>query len=149
MSSGVIDLTTEIPLPKDIKENWIPLDGESVPHLFQFNQYPPQPMVYHHYHDLSQHLHEEEVTHFQPHTLLELGPPPTKLSDIYQAAVKAASYPVHSFTLVPISGDPVRLPIWVLDYWREIRRAVGYRQDWKKVLIWLRENSRSGSIFNL
>ena len=142
MSSEVIDLTIEIFLPEDIKQNWIPLDGQPVPHLFQFTQYPPQHMLYHDYHDLSQQLHEEAIN-FQPHTLLKLGPPSLQLSNRYQAAIKAASHPIHSFTLAPISGHPVRLPIWVLDYWREIRHAMKYRDDWKGALIWLKEISRS------
>jgi hypothetical protein len=138
MSSQIIDLTTEIPFPEDIKKHWLPLDGQSVPHLFIFNQYPPQPMLYHHPHNLSQLLHEEGVTNFQPHALLNLGPPPLELSDSYQAAIKRASHPVCSFTLNPLSGHPVTLPLWVLDYWREIGRAMGYRRNWKEVLIWLR-----------
>lgn len=138
MSSEAIDLTIEISLPEEITKDWIPLDGQSVPHLFQFTQYPPQHMLYHTYHDLSQQLHEEEVTSFQPGILLSLGPPSLQLSNSYQAAIKAAPYPIHSFTLAPVSGLPVKLPIWVLDYWREIRHAMGYRCDWKKALIWLR-----------
>lgn len=146
MSSEAIDLTIEIPLPEEIRQNWIPLDGQSVPHLFQFTQYPPQHMLYHTYHDLSQQLHKEEVTNFQLGTLLSLGPPSPQLSNSYQAAIKAAPHPIHSFTLAPVSGHPVRFPIWVLDYWREIRRAIGYRHDWKKALIWLRGFSRLESI---
>ena len=145
MSSGIIDLTIEISLPEDIKQHWIPLDGQSVPHLFQFSHYPPQHMPYHNYQDLSQELHGEKVTNFQPHTLLKFGPPPPQLSDRYQAAIRAASSPTHSFTLAPISGYPVRFPIWVLDYWREIRCAMGYQNDWKGALVWLREISRSVS----
>ena len=75
MSSEAIDLTAEISLLEEITKDWIPLDGQSVPHLFQFTQYPPQHMLYHTYHDLSQQLHEEEVTSFQPGILLSLGPP--------------------------------------------------------------------------
>ena len=148
MLSEIIDLTIEIPFPEDIKKHWMPLDGKSVPHLFHFTQYPPQPMPYHDYHDLSQQLHEE-VTNLQPHTLLNLNPPSLQLSDKFQAAIRVASHPIHSFTLTPISGHPVRLPIWVLDYWREIRHAVGYQNDWKRALIWLRETSRLGPITNI
>ncbi|KAF9643803.1 hypothetical protein BDM02DRAFT_3191200 [Thelephora ganbajun] len=125
MSSEVIDLTIETPLPEDIKQDWIPLDGLSVPHLFQFTWYPPPETVYYNYPNLSQLLHEEEVINFNPQTLLQLSPPPKHLSDSYKATIKAASSLIHSFTLVPLSGDPVRLPTWVLDYWREIRHAVG------------------------
>jgi len=61
MSSGIIDLTIEISLPEDIKQHWIPLDGQSVPHLFQFPHYPPQHILYHNYQDLSQQLHGEKL----------------------------------------------------------------------------------------
>jgi len=142
MPSEVIDLTIEISLPEGIKQDWIPLDGKSIPHLFQFTNYPPQHMLYHNYNDLSQQLHGEEVINFQPDTLLRLGPPSPQLCDRYQAAIKAASYPIRSLTLVPISGHPARLPIWVLDYWREIRCAMGYQHDWKGALVWLRGFSR-------
>jgi len=141
MSSEVIDLTIEIPLPENIRQDWIPLDGQSVPHLFHFTRYPPQHMLYHIQHDFSQLLHEEVIS-FDPQALLELGPPPLEISDSYQTAIKSALHPVYSFTLDPISGHSVRLPTWVLDYWREIRRAMGYRRDWKKALVWLREVSR-------
>jgi hypothetical protein len=61
-----------------------------------------------------------------------------QLSDSYKNAIKAASLPILSFTLVPTSGYPVRLPIWVLDYWREINRAMDYRRSWKSALDWLK-----------
>jgi len=144
--SETIDLTIEIFLPENIKQDWIPLDGRSVPHLFQFTQYSPQHMQYYNYPNLGQLLHEEAVVDFEPHILLQLGPPPSQLSDSYKDAIKAASLPIHSFTLVPISGHPVRLPIWVLDYWREIKHAMGYRCGWKSVLEWLRGVSASKSM---
>jgi hypothetical protein len=138
MSSETIDVSIEVFLPVNIKQDWIPLDGQSVPHLFQFTRYPPQGMVYHNHPNLSPLLHEGRVANFEPHTLLQLGLPPQPLCDSYKAAMRTASHPIHSFTLIPISGHPVRLPIWVLDYWREIRHAMGYRDDWKTVLEWLR-----------
>ena len=134
MSNEIIDLTIEAFLPEDIKQYWIPLEGHSVPHLFQFTQYPPQNMLYHDYPSFSQLLHEERVANFNPSTLLQIGPPPSKLSDKYKAAIKAASPPIHSFTLVPITGNQIRLPLWVLDYWREINCPMGYWCSWKKVL---------------
>lgn len=36
MSSEVIDLTVDAPLPEEIKNHWIPLDGEAIPHLLYF-----------------------------------------------------------------------------------------------------------------
>jgi hypothetical protein len=129
MPSEIVDLTVEAFLPEDIKLGWIPLDGLSVSHLFQFIRYPPQEMLYYTHSNLSQLLHKEDVIDFDPQTLLQLGPPPQQLSDGYKAAIKAASFPIHSFTLVPLSGDSVRLPTWMLNYWREIRHAVGYRSD--------------------
>jgi len=143
MLPETIDLTTEVFLPEDIKQGWLPLDGQSVLHLFHFTRYPPQHMLYHDFPDLGHLLHKEEVTGFNPYTLLQFGPPLSQLSNRYSAAIKAASSPIHSFTLVPISGHPVRLPIWVFDYWREVGRAMVYRCDWKRALTWLREISRS------
>jgi len=37
MTPETIDLTIEVFLPEDIKQDWMPVDGQSVPHLFQFN----------------------------------------------------------------------------------------------------------------
>jgi hypothetical protein len=142
MSSEVIDLTVESPLPEGIKKYWIPLDGESIPHLLFFTQYPPPRMQYYHPHDLNQLLHGEDVIDFNPNTLLTHGLPPVNLSEGYQAAIKAVPHTIHSFTLIPLSGNPVKLPTWVLDYWREIRRAMGYQHEWKKAIMWLREVSR-------
>ena len=153
MSSEIIDLTIEVFLPKEIKDHWIPLDGRSVPHLFQFTQYPPENMLYCEPPNLDQLLHEEGVTNFGFNTLLQLGPPPPKLSDRYRTAIraviKAALPPIHSFTMIPISGHPVTFPIWVLDYWREIERPMGYRRDWKKVFEWLRRVSKSESMVGI
>ena len=149
MSAEIIDLTIEAPLPEYIKKYWIPLDGQSVPHLFQFTRYPPQDMAYQEYTSFSLLLHEEEVTNFEPSILLQLGPPSSELSDKYKAAIKASSHPALSFTLVPMTGHPVRLPIWVLDYWREITRPMGYRRNWKKVLEWLRGMSQSETMVEI
>ena len=142
MSSEIIDLTIDSPLPEEIKEYWLPPDGESVPHLLYFRQYPPQYMQYYHYQDLTHLLHREGVTDFNPNTLLTLGLPLVDLTKSYQAAIKAAPSPIHSFTVVPVSGHSVKLPTWALDYWREIRRARGYQHDWKKAIMWLKETSR-------
>jgi hypothetical protein len=132
MSAEIINLTTEVFLP-EINKGWIPLDGLSVPHLFQFTRYPPQEKLYYNYPDLNQLLHEEETTILDPQILLHIGPPPQKLINNYKAAIKKAFSPPHSFTLVPFTGDPVKLPIWVLDYWREIQRVVGYHCNWRGV----------------
>ena len=132
MSSEVINLTIDIPLPEEIKNHWIPLDGESVPHLLHLTQYPPKRTHYHHPHNLAQILHKEDVTNFNPNTLLTLGLLPVGLTEGYQAAIKATSHPTHTFTVVPFSGYPVNLSTCVLDYWREIRHAMGYQHDWKK-----------------
>lgn len=126
MSSEIIDLTIEAPLPEDIRQNWIPLEGRSVLHLFQFTHYPLQHIAYQSHQDLSQLLHEGKIIGFEPSTLLGLGPLPLQLSSSYQTAVRAAPHPIHSFTLTPLSGHPVKLPIWILDYWREITCAMRY-----------------------
>jgi hypothetical protein len=149
MSSDIIDLTVEVFLPEDIKQSFIPLDGLPVPHLFSFTKYPPLAMPYYDHLDFSELLHGEELTGFNPDTLLQYGPPPQNLSEKYKVAIKAASHAVHSFALVPLSGDPVRFPVWVLDYWREIRRAVEYRRDWKGSLVWLRGMSQSESMIGI
>ena len=149
MSAEIIDLTIEPFLPEDIKQHWIPLDGQSVPHLFQFARYPPQNMVYQEYHSFSQLLHEEGVTSFDPYTLLQHGPPSSNLSEKYKTAIKAASSPTLSFTLVSLTGNAVRFPVWVLDYWKVIRVPMEYRCSWKKVLVWLRDISQSDSMVGI
>ena len=149
MSTEIIDLTIDAFLPEDIKQQWIPLDGHSIPHLFQFTRYPPQNMAYQEYTSFSLLLHKEGVTNFEPSTLLQLGPPSSDLSDKYKAAIKATSTPVLSFTLVSMTGHPVRLPIWVLEYWREIDRPMGYQRKWKKVLGWLRGISQSEQMVDI
>ena len=126
MSSEIIDLTVEVFLPENIKQDWILFNGQSVPHLFQFTQYPSQDKLYYDYTNLGHLLHEDNVTNFEPHTLLQLGPPPSKLSDCYKTAIKVTSLPIHSFTLVLTSGPVVKLPIWVVDYWWEIKQPMGY-----------------------
>ena len=135
MSSEIIDLTVDILLPKEIKNHWIPLDRESVQHLLLFTQYPPKQMQYHYPHNLTQLLHEEEVTNFNPNTLLTLGLPPVDFTKDYQAAIKTAPHPTNSFTVVPFSGHPVNLSTWVLDYWREVRHTMEYQHDWKKAIM--------------
>src|ERR1700733_10148187 len=107
MSSEIIDLTVDTPLPEYIKLNWLPLEGLSVPHLFQFVRYPPSETLYYNYPHLDQLLHGDGVTDFNPYILLQLGPPPSALSDAYKAVVRTSPSPIHSFTLIPLSGDPV------------------------------------------
>jgi hypothetical protein len=106
-------------------------------------------MLYLSHPNLSPLLHEEGVTSFHPENLLQLGPPPPQYSKAYQTAIKAASFPVQSLTVVLTSGHPVRVPIWILDYWQEIQRAMGYRYDWKRALVWLRGVSRSESMVGI
>jgi hypothetical protein len=120
-----------------------------VPHLFNFKRFPPREMLYYIYSKLGQLLHGEDIPSFDPQNLLQHGPPPQPLSDQYQVAIRAASSPIHSITLIPLSGDPIRFPTWVLDYWREIRHAVGYCYDWKRVLVWLRGLFQSESMVEI
>ena len=61
MSAEIIDLTIDVFLPEDIKQHWIPLDGHSIPYLFQFTWYPPQNMAYQEYTSFSLLLHKEGV----------------------------------------------------------------------------------------
>jgi hypothetical protein len=140
--SNTIDLTTEAFLPEGIKQDWLPLNGQSVPHLFKFIRYPPQEVSYHNPPDLRPLLHQEGVSDFNPAILPQLSPPPSQVAERYTAAITAARKPIASFTMVPISGHSVTLPTWVLHYWREIKCAMGYRQSWKEVLKWLEGFSR-------
>jgi hypothetical protein len=149
MSSETIDLTIETFLPKVIKSDWLPLDGAPVPHLFHFKKYPPSEMPYYDSPDFTHLLHEEGLTKFELETLLQVSPPPSKLIDKYKDAIRTASPQILSFTLVPLSGNQVRFPTWVLDYWREIKRAMGYYQDWKKALAWLKAISQSKSMVEM
>ena len=102
--------------------------------------------MYYGYTNLGHLLHEDRVTNFEPHTLLQLGPPPSKLSDCYKTAIKVTSLLIHSFTLVLTSGRVVKLPIWVLDYWWEIKQPMEYWSEWKSVLEWLKKVSELGSM---
>ena len=149
MASEIIDLTREIFLPEDIKQNWLLPDGVSVPHLFQFMRFPPPPMLYYCYANLSHLLHKEDVPDFDPEILLQFGPPSQQLLKKYTDAIKTAPPPIHSFTLVHPSGSRVKFPTWVFDYWRDIGRAVIYRHDWEKALVWLREKSQSESMVEI
>jgi hypothetical protein len=89
-------------------------------------------------------LHEDSILGFSYPTLPQLSLPiNTSLPETYQAAAKLAKHPVHSVTLMPQSGlgDPITLPIWVFNYWREIRLAMLYRSQWKAALVWLQSYS--------
>ena len=138
MSSEIIDLTIKSLLPKNIKQNWIPLDGLPIPHLFQFTQYLPPETVYHDPPVPSHLIHEEELVDFNLQSLLQFSPPQKQLISKYQTAIKTAPSPIHSFTLISLPGNHFKFPIWAFDYWPEIGRAVGYHSDWKKALVWLR-----------
>jgi hypothetical protein len=89
-------------------------------------------------------LHEDSILGFSYPTLPQLSLPiNTSLPETYQAAAKLAKHPVHSVTLMPQSGlgDPITLPIWVFNYWREIKLAMLYRSQWKAALVWLQSYS--------
>ena len=79
--------------------------------------------------DLASVLHEEVIMDFSYTTLPQLGPPiDSSAIKVYQAAIKLARYQVHSVTLIPYPGpgNPVTLPTWIFDYWREIEVAALY-----------------------
>ena len=88
--------------------------------------------------DLASVLHEEVIMDFNYTTLPQLGPPiHSSAIKAYQAAIKLARYQVHSVTLIPHPGlgNPVTLPTWIFDYWREIEVAALYWEQWKTALV--------------
>jgi hypothetical protein len=144
--SSVIDLTWDLEdcLPPTVLTNWLPTQNKSVFHLLSFKNYPANKIKYIIPSDFSVVLHREALTNFPCSTLSQLAPPvnPKAVED-YQAAIKAAKHPVHSITLkLPVRlGNPVNVPVWIFDYWREINLATSYREQWKSALVWLESYS--------
>ena len=126
-------------MPQVIIDEWLPNEDESVLFLFQeFNQYPLHPSHYILPSNLQSVLHQDGIQSFNYQSLLTIGPPVLpSIPKVYQNAIKKSQYPIHSVTLRPYYGDPVRLPAWVFDYWVEIGHAVDIRKQWKVALIWV------------
>jgi hypothetical protein len=143
-----IDLTEDHGghIPPDIWKNWLPIQGKSVFHLLQFDQFPANKTHYLVPPDLTPMLHEADIPDFDYATLLQLGPPVIpSVSMAYQEAIRTAQHLVNSVTLTPspLLGEPVRLPVWVFDYWREIELAASYQVEWRAALEWLESYSKS------
>jgi hypothetical protein len=146
--SSPIDLTEDLEdqLPPDVICDWLPIREKSVFHLFTFNQYPSNKIAYSMPPDFASVLHEEVIMDFDYTTLPQLCPPvDPSVTKAYQAAIKSTKHQVHSITLVPHPGlgNPVTLPTWIFDYWREIELAASYRKQWKTALVWLQLHSGS------
>ena len=139
--NDLIDLTVDHRdlLPQAIIDEWLPNEDESVLFLFQeFNQYPPHPSHYILPSNLQSVLHQDGIQSFNYQSLLTIGPPALpSIPKAYQDAIKRSQHPIHSVTLRPYYGDPVRLPAWVFDYWVEIGRAADIRKQWKVALTWV------------
>ena len=144
--SSPIDLTEELEdqLPPGVINDWLPIRGESVFHLFVFNKYPANKTNYMMPPDFAPVLHEEVVMDFDYDTLPHLGLPVNpSVTEAYQAAIKSAKHLVHSITLIPHpgSGESLTLPTWIFHYWREIGLAALYQEQWKTALVWLQQYS--------
>jgi len=146
--SSPIDLTEDHKdhLPSDIQEGWLPTRDKSVLHLFTFDWYPVCKTHYLLPPDLTPVLHEADIPDFDYNILLQLGPPvDPSVSQAYQHAIRSTQHPVHSVTLTPSPGhgEPVRLPVWIFHYWREIELAASYLEQWRGAMVWLHSHSES------
>jgi len=91
-------------------------------------------------------LHEVDIPDFDYNILLQLGPPvDPSVSQAYQHAIRSIQHPVHSVTLTPSPGhgEAVRLPVWIFHYWREIKLAASYLEQWRGAMVWLQSHSES------
>lgn len=143
--SDIIDLTLENPLPPIVLRDWLPTQNKSVFHLFTFNQYPANETGYIIPSTFDLVLHEETIVDFQYSTLPQLGLPDNSgVSEAYQTAIRAAKKPVNSITLIPAPrfGHSVTVPAWIFDYWREIKLAISYKEQWRGALMWLQSYSK-------
>jgi len=146
--SSPIDLTEDPvdQIPPDIVRDWLPTVNEAVKHLFTFNRYPKHKMHYFLPPTLDPMLHEDSVLDFDPSTLLQFGPPTNpSIPKAYHDAIKSAPHPIYSvtFSLDPTFKELVRLPFWIITYWREMESALSYRMKWETALEWLQSHSES------
>ena len=143
-----IDLTGEPEdfLPPKILEDWLPIKNKCVFHLFEFDRYPVSRIHYLTPPDLGPVLHKEEILNFDYGTLLQLGlPEDSSTLEKYQAVIGSTQDTISSVTLRPHPGlgKPITLPVWIFDYWREMELAIGYWEEWRTALVWLRSQSES------
>ena len=142
--SDIIDLTLENPLSPIVLRDWLPIQSKPVFHLFQFNQYPANKTGYIIPSNFDLVLHEEIAMDFQYSTLPQLGLPDSPaVSEAYQTAIKSAKKPINSVTLIPAPrfGNPVTVPTWIFDYWRNMKLAISCKEQWKDALVWLRSHA--------
>ena len=137
-----IDLTGEddAQIPHYILEDWLPIRNKPVFHLFTFAHYPASKSHYTKHENIVPMLHTAHVPFFNPTTLPQLSiPADPSVSEAYQHAIRSAEHPINSVTLTPHPGygDPVVLPAWIFEYWREMEQAMLYWGTWKDALVWL------------
>lgn len=146
-SSDPIDLTIDLKdlLPQVIIDEWLPNENESILFLFQgFDRYPPHPTHYILPSNFQSVLHQTPIQQFDYEVLLSIPPP--ALLDVpkaYQDAITKSKFPICSVTLQPQLSNPVTLPVWIFNYWKEIGRVVEIRKQWKVSLTWIRGYSAS------
>jgi len=84
-------------------------------------------------------LHEADISDFDYAILLQLGPlVDSSISQVYQHATRSTQHLVHLVTLTPSPrhGEPIRLPVWIFHYLREIELAALYLEKWKGTMVW-------------
>lgn len=145
-SQDQVDLTPDLSdlLPKVVIDEWLPDENQSILFLFYgFNNYPPHPIQYTLPSNFQSALHQTPVQEFDFKYLLQIPPALPDISQAYQDVIKKSKFPILSVTLQSQLSDPITLPVWVFDYWREIGRVVGIRKQWKVALTWIRGYSIS------
>ena len=143
-----IDLTEDSGdlLPSEIWKSWLPIQGKSVFHLFEFDHYPSSKTHYLIPQDLTPMLHEAAIPDFDYTTLPQLpSPVHPSVPKEYQDSIRSSQHLVNSVTLTPspVHGEPIRLPVWIFNYWREIELAASYQVQWRAALVWLESHSKS------
>ena len=127
-SSNPIDLTVDLGdlLPQAVIDEWLPDENKSILFLFQeFNHYPPHSTNYLLPSNFQTFLHSTPAQGFDYTDLIQIPPPAhPNISMAYQDAIKQSKYPILSVTLQPQFSNPVTLPKWIFEYWKEIGRAV-------------------------
>ena len=144
-SDDIVDLTVDLKdrLPDVVIKEWLPAEDRSIFFLFQeFNRYPPHPSHYILPTNFQLVLHQDPIQGFIYESLLRIPPPALpSVTEAYQGMIKKSKNPTLSVTLQPQYGNPITLPVWIFDYWVEIRRAADIRKQWKTALIWVQQQS--------
>jgi hypothetical protein len=141
-SNDTIDLTLDLKdlLPQPVVDNWLPDKNKSILFLFQgFDQYPPHTTHYTLPPNFLSTLHKTPAQEFEYTQLLSIPPPSLPIiSQAYQDAIKNTKSPILSVTLQPQLTNPIIVPAWIFNYWREIERVVNIRKQWKVALAWVK-----------